>query len=65
MSDERRPREHFTDEEHAFLRFVRFGELPDRVPPKNRVELVETEARRDLPDHISMDEWVLRLSSGY
>jgi hypothetical protein len=33
----------FTDEEWAFLRYARFGELPGRVLPEERVELVETD----------------------
>ena len=37
------PRIEFTDEEWAFLRFVRFGQLPARVAPEDRVELQETE----------------------
>jgi hypothetical protein len=40
----------FTDEEAAFLRHVRFGELPSPVRPEDRVELIETEPRRDVPD---------------
>lgn len=43
-------REDFTDEEFAFLRHVRFGQLPERVLPSDMVELSETEARRDWPD---------------
>jgi hypothetical protein len=35
--------ETFTDEETAFLRHVRFGELPPRVEPEQLVETVETE----------------------
>jgi hypothetical protein len=35
--------EHFTDDELAYLRFVRFGELPPRVAPAEWVEIVETE----------------------
>jgi hypothetical protein len=42
--DERdEPRIEFTDEEWAFLRFVRFGGLPPRAAPEDRVELRETE----------------------
>ena len=40
----------FTDEEAAFLRYVRFGELPGRVLPEDRVELVETDPQRYAPD---------------
>ncbi|MET7399881.1 hypothetical protein ABZS66_40995 [Dactylosporangium sp. NPDC005572] len=46
----------FTDEELAFLRHVRFGELPMPVRPDERVELTETEARRDRPDDPSAPE---------
>jgi hypothetical protein len=34
----------------AFLRHVRFGELPRQIPPEERVELTETEPRRDRPE---------------
>jgi hypothetical protein len=37
------PRIEFTDEEWAFLRYARFGELPPRIRPEDRVELQETE----------------------
>ncbi|MGW0435999.1 hypothetical protein ACWDV4_26070 [Micromonospora sp. NPDC003197] len=63
MTGERRER--FTDEELAFLRYVRFGELPDRVHPEDRVELTETDPRRDRPDSAgNPDEWALRLGPG-
>jgi len=42
----------FTDQELAFLRHARFGELPDRVRPEDIVESVETDARRDLPEPV-------------
>lgn len=45
----------FTDEEAAFLRHARFGELPPRVLPAERVELVETDAKRDIPEPSPMD----------
>lgn len=60
-------RERFTDEELAFLRYVRFGELPAPVRPEDRVELTEseTEPRRDRPASAgSPDEWTLRLGPG-
>jgi hypothetical protein len=47
--------EHFSDEEIAFLRHVRFGELPPRVRPDEQVELVETDPRRDEPDGLPFD----------
>lgn len=48
--------ERFTDEEAAFLRHARFGELPPRVRPDDRVELVETDPRRDLPDGVDPEQ---------
>jgi hypothetical protein len=48
MNDERR--EQFTEEELSFLRHVRFGELPPRIRPEERVAITETEPRRDLPE---------------
>jgi hypothetical protein len=41
--DEPEPVERFTEEEMAFLRFARFGELPPRARPSEWVETVETE----------------------
>jgi len=41
----------FTDEEAAFLRHVRFGELPARVRPDDLVPLRETDPRPARPDH--------------
>jgi hypothetical protein len=43
MDEQTEPREHFTDEEAAFLRYVRFGELPPRVLPSEMVETVEAD----------------------
>jgi hypothetical protein len=42
----------FTDDELAFLRHARFGELPERVKPEEYVEVVET----DPPHEISVQE---------
>lgn len=39
----------FTDEEYAFLRHVRFGELPAPVRPEERMESAETEVPRAGP----------------
>ncbi|KAB1929613.1 hypothetical protein F8271_28760 [Micromonospora sp. ALFpr18c] len=39
----------FTDDEYAFLRHVRFGELPPAVRPDERVALTETDPGRDQP----------------
>jgi len=35
-----------TDEEAELFRWLRFGQLPERVLPDDRVELVETESRQ-------------------
>jgi hypothetical protein len=45
----------FTDEELAFLRHVRFGELPARVLPEDQVQLVETDPVRDHSAEDSFD----------
>jgi hypothetical protein len=50
MTEDHGNGERFSEEEFAFLRHVRFGELPGRVSPQDRVELTETEPRRDLPE---------------
>ena len=50
MTDDHVDRERFSDEELAFLRRVQFGELPQRILPEDRVELTETDSRRDLPE---------------
>ncbi|WP_018681151.1 hypothetical protein [Actinokineospora enzanensis] len=42
--------EKFSDEEYAFLRHVRFGELPARVQPEDLVALKETEPASDYAD---------------
>ncbi len=55
MADDDVAKIRFTDEEAAFLRHVRFGELPARVLPEERVELVETEARRDVPESVDFE----------
>ncbi|MET7835655.1 hypothetical protein O7600_04180 [Micromonospora sp. WMMA1998] len=53
--------ESFTDEEYAFLRHVRFGELPNRVRPEERAESTETDTRPDRPDPAGGEsEWHLR-----
>jgi hypothetical protein len=55
------PTESFTDEEYAFLRHVRFGELPPAVRPEDRVALTETDPRRDRPEPAGEpEEWNLR-----
>ncbi|MEV4811493.1 hypothetical protein [Micromonospora avicenniae] len=58
MSDAREePR--FTDDDYAFLRHVRFGELPPAVRPEDRVELTETDPGRGAPGTPSQS-WDLR-----
>jgi hypothetical protein len=42
-SGEDQVRIRFTDEEWAYLRYVRFGQLPPRIAPEDRVELQETD----------------------
>ncbi|MFI1194742.1 hypothetical protein ACH4T9_15990 [Micromonospora sp. NPDC020750] len=55
----------FTDEEYAFLRHVRFGELPSGAHPDERTTSTETDPRRDRPDPASNpDQWALRLGPG-
>ncbi|WBB76459.1 hypothetical protein O7602_13385 [Micromonospora sp. WMMD1128] len=55
------PVESFTDEEYAFLRHVRFGELPPRVRPEERAASTETDSRPDRPDPTGGEsEWHLR-----
>ncbi len=49
MNDEHGPTEQFTDEELAFLRYVRFGELPARVAPSDLVETTETDLPHEEP----------------
>jgi hypothetical protein len=49
MTDDRMATDPFTDEQAAFLRHVRFGELPARVRPEQRVEVVETDSRTEVP----------------
>lgn len=40
----------FTDDEYAFLRHIRFGELPPAVRPDERVALTETDPGGDRPE---------------
>jgi hypothetical protein len=60
MADERESTERFTDEDLAFLRHVRFGELPTRVRPDEMVQLIETEPSRDVPDLTTDPHYDLR-----
>ncbi|MGC4772555.1 hypothetical protein ACLQ25_26720 [Micromonospora sp. DT44] len=41
----------FTDDEYAFLRHIRFGELPPPVRPEDQVALTETDPGRDRPEN--------------
>jgi hypothetical protein len=45
----------FSDDELAFLRHVRFGELPARVRPDDLVPLQETDPKRGRPDDLLSD----------
>ncbi|HTF10340.1 MAG TPA: hypothetical protein VK659_19405 [Asanoa sp.] len=48
----------FSDEEAAFLRHVRFGELPPRVLPEELVELHEIDPPPAKPDnHLDDSDW--------
>jgi hypothetical protein len=50
MAEDIASTEQFTDEEYAFLRFVRFGELPARILPSEMVEEVKTDQPQDVPE---------------
>jgi hypothetical protein len=50
MTDHHTDKQHFSDDEMAFLRHAQFGDLPSRTPPEQRIELTETALRRDLPE---------------
>ncbi|GAA3268037.1 hypothetical protein Dvina_42485 [Dactylosporangium vinaceum] len=41
----------FNDDELAFLRHARFGELPERVRPEDMVEVEDTDAPRTALDN--------------
>jgi hypothetical protein len=48
----------FTDEEFAFLRHVRFGDLPDRIRPDDHVQLVESDPPKGRPEAaLSEQQW--------
>jgi len=51
--------ERFTDEELAFLRHARFGELPERVLPEDYVELTETEPLAEVPPEVQRFNYYL------
>lgn len=47
-----------TDEEAAVLRRARFGGLPDRIRPEDRVELVDVESPTEVPEQaFDAREW--------
>lgn len=50
MSEQEHAAERFTDDELAFLRHARFGELPPRIAPEQRTASTETEPPRYLPE---------------
>jgi hypothetical protein len=49
MGEDHGHTEPFTDEELAFLRHARFGELPDRVAPGDMVETAEADPAHEEP----------------
>lgn len=49
MGEDHDPAEPFTDEELAYLRHVRFGQLPARVRPDELVETEETDPSHEEP----------------
>jgi hypothetical protein len=49
MGEQAERPERFTDDEAAFLRHVRFGELPPRIQPEDRVELRESDPPTPAP----------------
>ena len=58
MDEDREHHERFTDEELAFLRFARFGELPARVAPADLIESAETDPPHEEPAEPSVRrEW--------
>jgi len=42
-----------SDEEAELFRRLRFGQLPERVRPSERVELLEVDAKRDVPEPLA------------
>jgi hypothetical protein len=48
----------FTDAEYAFLRHARFGELPPRIRPEDRIELVETDPQRQPHEDVDQPPWL-------
>jgi hypothetical protein len=47
-----------TEEEYVSLRHAKFGELPDRVLPKDLVELVETDPQGETREPVEpRREW--------
>ena len=58
------PPEPFTDGEMAFLRHARFGSLPAPVRADDRVELAETDPKRDWPHEVMSRAQTEALQSG-
>jgi hypothetical protein len=42
-----------SDDEAELFRWLRFGQLPERVRPSEFVELTETDAKRDVPEPLA------------
>ena len=58
MSDDRDYVERFTDDELAFLRHVRFGELPSRIAWEDLVAVTETDLAHEEPQQPAVRrEW--------
>ena len=64
VREDRESTESLTDDEAEFLRHVRFGELPPRVRPEERVELLETDVPQDVPEPAGdPDFWGFRMGT--
>jgi hypothetical protein len=50
VSDAPEHRGPISDEEAALFRFLRYGQLPERVLPSERVELVDAESGQAVSD---------------
>jgi hypothetical protein len=42
-----------TDEEAELFRWLRFGQLPDRIRPSDMIAMVDVEPRRDVPEPVA------------
>jgi hypothetical protein len=62
MNDAAEPITPMTDAEADLFRFLRYGQLPERVRPADAVETVDTSTRQDIPDVVAdpTSVWSLR-----